>query len=441
MVRGLAVPRRCSAVASWFVRVLSWVLLLHLAVFLVCSLAHHLLALLLQWSPVAVPLHLAGSPASIAQFYDLGALDKLCALVCESMYGLFGVVALGPSAAWLRDNGGLIVHPEGYHSGSAATAALTGQYFEGWYYKAVLEVPTQRSVVFIPGVLHEPMIGDGFGFVIAVDSTSAPSRRARLFRYPRNVTGPAVPRAGEGEWAFTVGPNRFSATGVAVDLDERLALSCEVSSDVGRLQQDASLATEERTSSSDSQCGTIVGELKHYELQPLSPSLAAPDAMGWLAYLPNAALPCRHGIVSLGHQVVGELIIDNAPSVDVVGHGYIEKDWGAVFPERWLWVQCNTFNPAPLTGVRGTDVSHSHQGKQKSASLLLSVAELPVPSPQLQFGSVNGILALLWVPDENVGGSDGGPGGELWRFASYNGEHNSPYRTAIIIGKACIELM
>ena len=296
MVRGLAVPRRCSAVASWFVRVLSWVLLLHLAVFLVCSLAHHLLALLLQWSPVAVPLHLAGSPASIAQFYDLGALDKLCALVCESMYGLFGVVALGPSAAWLRDNGGLIVHPEGYHSGSAATAALTGQYFEGWYYKAVLEVPTQRSVVFIPGVLHGPMIGDGFGFVIAVDSTSAPSRRARLFRYPRNVTGPAVPRAGEGEWAFTVGPNRFSATGVAVDLDERLALSCEVSSDVGRLQQDASLATEERTSSSDSQCGTIVGELKHYELQPLSPSLAAPDAMGWLAYLPNAALPTWHRI-------------------------------------------------------------------------------------------------------------------------------------------------
>ena len=48
------------------------------------------------------------------------------------------------------------------------------------------------------------------------------------------------------------------------------------------------------------ECGSVAGELRHHSLRPVPASLLAPDVMGWLAYLPGFALPCRHGIVSLG---------------------------------------------------------------------------------------------------------------------------------------------
>ena len=112
---------------SWraALRFLWVVLLLHaatLASLLLCSLAHHLLALLLH--------------PSAAHSHDFGALDRLFARVCESLYALVGSVTLGPRPGWLRAHGGLLVRPEGYHS-DAASAAAPGQYFEGWYYKAV----------------------------------------------------------------------------------------------------------------------------------------------------------------------------------------------------------------------------------------------------------------------------------------------------------------
>lgn len=405
------------------------ILLLHLVATVVCSLAHHVLALLYAAPqlPFTALLPVGRSSRDSFQSHDFGAVDRLCATVCESMYALIGAVAFGPTASWLRAHGGLLVSPEGYHI-DAASAAAPGLYFEGWYYKAVLGDHRQRSVVFIPGVLHKSVGGDGFGFVIVVDSVANPSHRARLFRYALNATGPAVPREGEGEWAFTVGPNRFSAAGAAVRLDGHSALSCEVSGDL-----DSATAASLLTGGGlpVHACGKIVGELKHDQLQPLPPSLVAPDAMGWLAYLPNSALPCRHGVVSLGHHVVGRLAVGNEPPVEVEGHGYVEKDWGAVFPARWLWLQCNTFHAPASTLTRSTasEQSHSCGRRQKSASLLLSIAELPVPSPHLQLGSFNGILALLWIPVSSNAQACAGTTdvpqedeGKLWRFATYNGE-------------------
>ena len=306
---------------SWgaTLRLLWGVFVFHAVAVVLCSLAHHLLALLLHPPPAPTAL-----PSSTAQYHDFGALDRLCARVCESLYALVGSVTLGPSPRWLRAHAGLLVRPEGYHS-DAASAAAPGQYFEGWYYKAVLgdhgEGYGQRSIVFIPGVLHEPAGGDGFGFVIAVDSAAPPSRRARLFRYPKNATGPASPRLHEGDWAFVVGPNRFSAAGATVRLDIRDAVSCEVSGDEfgTRLGDESSPLQEYLTNRAGGvECGAIMAELTHHHLQPLPPSLAAPDAMGWLAYLPNGALPCRHGVVSMAHRVVGTLVVDGAPAVEVL---------------------------------------------------------------------------------------------------------------------------
>ena len=467
-------------------RLLRGQLLLCVAAWLLCSIAHHLL----QAPPpaaAAAPAAAGDGPAEAALELLLrdpvAGIDRFCALVCEAMCGAMGAVAGqvvsvsggwagGPSAGWLRAQGGggpaaLLFRPEGYHDDAAAAAA--GRYFEGWYYKAVLEPDGERSLVFIPGVLLEPG-GDGkesggFGFVIVVDSAAAAPQRARLFRYPANATGPAEPQAGEGDWAFTVGPNRFSAARATVQLDGRSALSCEVSG--------SSSAREVLLEHSKWQgdCGTVIGELVHHNIQPVAPSILNPDVMGWLAYLPHAALPCRHGVVSLGHDVSGSIAVNGGAPVAVRGRGYLEKDWGTVFPRRWLWLQCNAFFRTTLGGEaaagaaagertsggeepvgttrRNHDDDRSEQ--KRSASLLLSIAELPFPAPQLELTTFQGLLAVLWIPSPSStssSASSSGSGrsgdesptdgraesqqlqqqqqeeeedGELWRFATYNG--------------------
>jgi hypothetical protein len=65
----------------------------------------------------------------------------------------------------------------------------------------------------------------------------------------------------------------------------------------------------------------VAGELHHASLQPLEPSLLAPDAMGWMAYLPDWALPCRHGVVSFGHRVTGSIAVDGGEAEAVHGWG------------------------------------------------------------------------------------------------------------------------
>lgn len=64
--------------------------------------------------------------------------------------------------------------------------------------------------------------------------------------------------------------------------------------------------------------------------------------MGWYSFIPF--MECKHGIVSVNHNVSGILKIDN----DIIdmneGKGYIEKDWGSSFPESWIWIQSNNFN-------------------------------------------------------------------------------------------------
>ena len=102
------------------------------------------------------------------------------------------------------------------------------------------------------------------------------------------------------------------------------------------------------------------------------------------------------------------------------GSRYLEKDWGTTFPPRWLWLQCNVFKQ----GAREASEAERRGG---SASLLLSIAELPLPTPQLPLTSFEGLLALLWIPTSH--GGEGGNGMAtavaapegLWRFTTYNG--------------------
>lgn len=78
--------------------------------------------------------------------------------------------------------------------------------------------------------------------------------------------------------------------------------------------------------------------LENGEFTRLKSSPYAPTIMGPFSYFKN--MECNHGIISLCHQVTGRLII-NQQKLDINGIGYIEKDWGHSFPQKYLWLQSN----------------------------------------------------------------------------------------------------
>ena len=61
--------------------------------------------------------------------------------------------------------------------------------------------------------------------------------------------------------------------------------------------------------------------------------------MGPFHYLPF--LECNHAIISLRHHITGSLKVNNQ-KFQIIGDGYIEKDWGRSFPQDYLWLQSNS---------------------------------------------------------------------------------------------------
>ncbi len=86
----------------------------------------------------------------------------------------------------------------------------------------------------------------------------------------------------------------------------------------------------------------ISGRLKYTNSINYPGKIFSPGIMGWYSFVPF--MECKHGVVSVNHDLTGSLTI-NSNEVDFNnGKGYIEKDWGTSFPEAWLWVQANNFN-------------------------------------------------------------------------------------------------
>lgn len=80
---------------------------------------------------------------------------------------------------------------------------------------------------------------------------------------------------------------------------------------------------------------TLTGKLTYGALMPLRY-----DYMGPFRAFP---MECRHEIVSLRHEVAGEVSL-NGECMDFTGAlGYIEGDSGTSFPRSYTWVQCSDF--------------------------------------------------------------------------------------------------
>ena len=173
-------------------------------------------------------------------------------------------------------------------------------FFEGWYYKLV-DASEQYRLAVIPGIFVSEDPEKHHAFVQVLDGQTG---EVSYQRYPSGEFW-----AAKGELDLRVGPNRFRAESIELDIK--------------------------------SSGLTLRGDLRFRDTKPWPVTLISPGIMGWYAWVPS--MECYHGVVSLDHAIEGTLSINGQRVGFSGGRGYTEKDWGKSFPAAWVWLQTNHF--------------------------------------------------------------------------------------------------
>ncbi len=198
-------------------------------------------------------------------------------------------------------------HPEAFHG-----SGKTNNFFEGWYIKLVSADKSQRWAV-IPGIFRGlKSSGDTSvdqAFVQVLDGNTG---RSWFHEFPVDAFS-----ASTEKFDVTVGGNHFDSHGVTLDLPQ------------------------------------LRGTLQYATaLDPWPVTLASPGIMGWYGLVPF--MECFHGIVSFGHELGGNLLVEGTEKSFSSGRGYIEKDWGRGFPSGYVWLQSNHFESDPEASFVGS---------------------------------------------------------------------------------------
>lgn len=220
------------------------------------------------------------------------------------------------------------------------------RYFEGWYFKQV-SADKKTSISFIPGVsLNE---GDAHSFVQYFLSETLENGQVKTthhyFRYPLSLF-----HVNDKPFLVKIGPNVFTENFLSVSLQNK--------------------ETE------------LEGKIGFGAFNPIHTSLLSPSIMGPFSYVPS--MECYHGVISMGHSLTGKLTVSGNTISFLGGKGYLEKDWGVSFPEKYVWIQSNHFS-------------------NESTRLFFSIATIPY-----HFTSFEGFIANFQVK------------GKEYRFATYN---------------------
>lgn len=186
-------------------------------------------------------------------------------------------------------------------------------YFEGWYFKQVSS--NEKNVIsFIPGISLFGNELHSFIQYIFVRSDEANNKtiKSGYVRYPIKAFS-----CENSPFALQVENNVFTEAMVSINI---------VDSNI-----------------------KIQGTLKLDSFTPLKNSILMPNIMGYFAYIPK--MECYHGIVSMNHTVHGVLKINDEEIDFNNGKGYIEKDWGTSFPEKYIWIQSNNFSNKTISVI------------------------------------------------------------------------------------------
>lgn len=195
-------------------------------------------------------------------------------------------------------------------------------FFEGWYFK---HQNKKDTLSFIPGVSDEK----AFIQVITDKNSYNVDFDKQIFHKGKVIK---------------IDKNTFSCNGISINIEE------------------PNLKVE--------------GKIQYSNLTPLRT-----DIMGFFRHFP---MQCRHGIISVHHNLKGYVNVNDEHFDFSNGIGYIEKDSGCSFPRRYAWIQSNHFN--------------------QKCSIMIAVADIPF------FGfNFEGIICTIYYK------------GEEYRLATYNG--------------------
>ncbi len=128
---------------------------------------------------------------------------------------------------------------------------------------------------------------------------------------------------------------------------------------------------------------SLTGEIRLGPWSTWPVTTFSPGVMGPFSFIPF--MECFHGILSMDHEVSGEIVIDGKTINFDGGRGYMEKDWGRGFPEGYVWTQSNRFD-------------------RPGVSVSASVAKIPFLGTAFR-----GFLVAILID------------GTLHRFTTYNG--------------------
>jgi hypothetical protein len=215
-------------------------------------------------------------------------------------------------------------------------------FFEGWYFKQV-SANEKHSISFIPGVSLSD--NDSHAFIQVLYLNEEAELKAYNIRYDLSDF-----KTTSEPFGVRIKDCYFSKQKVLINIE-----------------------TDEVI---------IKGEINFGELSPISSTKINPNIMGIFSYIPN--MECNHGIVSMDHSLNGSITINNRCIDFDNGKGYIEKDWGTSFPEKYIWLQSNNFD-------------------QPKTSIFCSVAKIPFLNFAFQGFICNFVL-----------------NGKEYRFATYN---------------------
>jgi len=159
-------------------------------------------------------------------------------------------------------------------------AEMKNNYFEGWYLKHQRD---NNTLAFIPGRSNDT------AFIQVITNNES-----------YNIAYPLTGYKHDG--SIQIGNCEFSKDGIRVDIDDNIK---------------------------------ITGEISYFDHRPIRY-----DVMGPFKFFP---MECRHGVISMRHNMTGEINI-NGKSFDFTnGIGYMERDSGISFPKTYTWIQCNDF--------------------------------------------------------------------------------------------------
>ncbi|HHS13920.1 MAG TPA: hypothetical protein ENN03_09170 [bacterium] len=188
-----------------------------------------------------------------------------------------------------------IYRPARYHGKSKRPP-----FFERWYYKIVDRHQKERVAV-IPGILKHSR--ESFAFIRIMDAVQG---KTKTKSYPLH--------------------------------------DCRAKSERFEMVVGASLFTDRLFSLNVSGIHDIKGELMLRGIQPWPVRWYSPGAMGPFAFLPF--MPRYHAVLSMDHELEGNLILGGREIDFTGGRGYVDKEWGRAFPEAWIRMQSNHFETA-----------------------------------------------------------------------------------------------